>query len=1043
MEEAEKIILEYEEIIKNDVDIISMKAIILIMKSELYEAEKLLIKSLNEYGETFDLLFNLAYLYEIKNNYKKAYYYYVKANKKCSGNEMKENITNILTHLGNKYDVNEYMQRKRVLIIAQIFPPMGGSGVQRTLKFVKYLRNFGWEPIVVTVGNTAFGYLKDATLEKEIPKNLEVIRFHEKLTFSGSQPNSLISRYEELINNKEIVLEYKNIINRLINENKGEDLLKAFLIPDYSSCWAMDVIDEIDEFVDFNSIDIIYSTSGPYSDHIIAYFIKQKYSKPWVCDFRDEWTNNAYANFDKNDLSYKMISQMERNILEKTDKIITTTPLARKNYIDILNVPKEKVITITNGYDEEDFKSIKLEKEKNNKFTVIHNGMLYMIRTPETFLSAIKNLIDEAKIDKNKIQIIFSYTENEDKWLKYLENNNMDDIVTFKGYMSHSESLDLSINSDMLLLIVGPGEKNKAVYPGKIFEYLRIGKPILSLSPKESVVEQLLNDTQSGKNFEFEDVTGMEKYILNLYNEWLNGSEDKWELGEDVVNYERQKLTQKLDEVLLETLNLYKEYFNKKNLDLLEKDSSFYDELFRSGGWNETYFKHYSEIHYFPIWSKAVEIIKSIENPKIIEVGCGPGQFSNLLFDIGYRNYRGIDFSQEAIKYAKIRNSKYRNLFNIDNAYTTNLFDTDYNTVIIFEVLEHVDEDLRILSRARTNSNILFSVPNFYSDGHVRWFNSKEEVIERYKKYIDFQDIFTFSVGGDNKIFLIKGKVKNINNSTDSIEVIETNNIVLPYNKYNMKLLEELNKEYESKPIIPNPPLNSHEYKMLEAEAMIDEVSKIIDFKDKKILEVGCGGGYVSRVLAKKYGSIVTGVDIYESEIWDELGYEDNLNYVVNDLTLNNPFNFQEFDLIVSFAVWEHIRHPFKMLQVCNNLVKDDGKIFIRANQYRSAIASHLYRTIYFPYPQLLFSDELIIEYCLKKGVSKEYIDAFYFVNKVTYGTYKEYFKKLGLEIEQEFLNRRNIDSDFYERFKEKLELYPIFDLELDFFNVLLSKKKS
>ena len=527
--------------------------------------------------------------------------------------------------------------------------------------------------------------------------------------------------------------------------------------------------------------------------------------------------------------------------------------------------------------------------------------------------------------------------------------------------------------------------------------------------------------------------------------EWERDLVPKYEVDERITKFERKNLTEHLSRVLIEAFDQYQEQEINEISQLKEKNSNFYDELFESGGWNETYFKHYSETHYYEIWLKALELVLKIDNPNIIEIGCGPGQFANLLFDNGIKYYRGIDFSKEAIKYAKIRNDRYKDLFGVENAYTTNIFNEEYNTVIIFEVLEHVDEDLKILSRIRENSNILFSVPNFNSEGHVRWFNSKQEIIERYKEYIDFEDILSFSVGAINKIFLIKGKIrsKSFKDTDNFIEIINTTDTDLPINKYDMDLFESLNQEYRSKPTVPYPPqLNSHEYKMKEAEELINKISTIVDFKDKKVLEIGCGGGYVSRVLARKYGSIVTGVDLYMDKAWEELGYEENLKFVVCDLTQKNPFGAEKFDLIISLAVWEHIRHPFKMLEVCTNLIKNEGQIFIRANQYRSAIASHLYRTIYFPYPQLLFADELIIEYCLKNGVAKEYIDTFYFVNKVTYGTYKEYFKKLDLEIKQEFLNKRNLDIDFYRRFEDKLGLYPIFDLELDFFNVLLEKRK-
>lgn len=635
LEDAEKTILEYEEIVKNDIDIVSMKAIIFIMKNEFEKAKRLLIKSLNKYGEIFDLLFNLAYIYELNSNYEKAYYYYVKASEKSSDMEMKNNINNILINLKDNHNIGEKMDKKKVLVIAQIFPPMGGSGVQRTLKFVKYLRGFNWEPIVVTVGNTAFNYLKDATLEKEIPKDLEIVRFDEKLNFSGDEATNLLNKYEKLIDNDEIMLQYKKIINRFSDENRGEDLLKAFFIPDYSSFWAMDVIDKIDEFVDFNFIDIMYSTSGPYSDHIVGYFLKDRFNKPWVCDFRDEWTNNPYANFDKNNITYKIIRNMEVNILNKCNMLVTISPLAKENYINDLDVPENKIAIITNGYDEEDFSNTTINTEKKDKFRITHNGLLYMIRTPETFFKAIKHLIDNKYIDKNKFEAIFSYTDNKDRWQKYLKENNIDDIVIFKDYMSHDDSINLSLNSDMLLLIVGSGEKNKGVYTGKVFEYLRMGKPILALSPKESVVEQLLNKTQSGENFEFQDIDGISNYIYQEYKKWENGVDRKYSTSQLIAEYERKNLTKKLSSLFEEVL-LSECYNINKKISLLYSAKRYKDIL----KWiNENYIN--SEM-YLEVIEVCRFWINKVDNSTAV-----------IYFIMGYI-YNNLKEFDKAIKYHKM-----------------------------------------------------------------------------------------------------------------------------------------------------------------------------------------------------------------------------------------------------------------------------------------------------------------------------------------------------------------------------------------------------
>lgn len=757
LKEAKVIITEYEEIVKDDVDIYSIKGVIAMMEGDMDEAEEILKKGLNIQFFNYDLLYNLAYLYEIQEKHITAYRYYKKIIK-VADEEMIREVRKKIRELEKIKDVGAYIKRKKVLFVAHIFPPVGGSGVQRSLKFVKYLRDFGWEPIVVTVGKTRYP-LKDEIMKSEIPSEIEIIRIDEAINIDLKYANKLIQLYSGVINNNDLMKEYIEELNK-----SQEHLNQLLFIPDPYIVWAAEVLDQIDDQIDFKEIDMIYTTSGPYSDHIIGYYLKQKYNKPWVADFRDEWTNNPYVEFNKNHIWYKINFAMENNIVHKADNIITVTPLSKQNYEKNFQLESHKVHEITNGYDEADFKNIKRANSKSEKFTIAHNGMLYMIRTPLTFMQAIQRLIESGKISKTKIRAVFGWIENREKWIETRDELGLTDVVEFLDYMPHIKSLELTNNADVLLLIVGAGEKNKSVFPGKIFEYLRLCKPIIALSPQGSVVEELIGETGRGYNIDFNNIEDISKAILKLYKLWEKGQLPRLRIDNKVRCYERKRTTERLSEVFSRMCSENKvkqiDQVDKNKHDIAEKESEFYDRLFERGGLDQTYFKHYSETFYFEIWSQAVQLIKKINNPNIIEIGCGPGQFANLLFDSNIKKYQGIDFSEEAIKYAKIRNDKYRKLFNIDNAYTTNLFNKEYNTVIIFEVLEHVNEDLKILSRIKENSHILFSVPNFYSEGHVRWFNSKQDIIERYKKYIEFENIFTFSVGGNNKIFLIKGKVK-------------------------------------------------------------------------------------------------------------------------------------------------------------------------------------------------------------------------------------------------------------------------------------------
>jgi len=258
--------------------------------------------------------------------------------------------------------------------------------------------------------------------------------------------------------------------------------------------------------------------------------------------------------------------------------------------------------------------------------------------------------------------------------------------------------------------------------------------------------------------------------------------------------------------------------------------------------------------------------------------------------------------------------------------------------------------------------------------------------------------------------------------------------------KYDIHLLEQLNEEYRSKPLKESFPQYDPESQFKIADSRLRQLSEIVDLKEKKVLEVGCGRGYLSKSLADRYGCSVVGIDISEHVEWQNLKNPPNLDYLVLDLSERNPFAEESFDLIVSFVAWEHMMHPFTMLKECCRILKPRGKMYISANLYRSPKASHLYRDIYFPFPHLLFPEEVIAEFCLKNGVAKHWFDEYYYRNKLTYGQYKEYFELLNLGIEYEQFRKTKLDTDFYERFKDKLEKYPRSDLELDFFQVLLVK---
>lgn len=204
--------------------------------------------------------------------------------------------------------------------------------------------------------------------------------------------------------------------------------------------------------------------------------------------------------------------------------------------------------------------------------------------------------------------------------------------------------------------------------------------------------------------------------------------------------------------------------------------------------------------------------------------------------------------------------------------------------------------------------------------------------------------------------------------------------------------------------------------------------------RGKRVLEIGCHLGDTTKVLAEEYDCSVVGLDLRETASWAELRKNPRITLLNHDITKPHELLAEDsFDVILSFYVWEHIRHPWSALQVCQKVLKPTGKKWLNANLYRSSIASHLYRTIHEPWPHLMNSPE---ELMTKYGMTK--IDPAFWLNKLTYAQYLLYFRKLGFYIRREVFDKLHFDQDYYDAHEHRLGLYPKWDLETDFFSVVL-----
>jgi len=413
---------------------------------------------------------------------------------------------------------------KKVLVIAYHYPPLGGGGVFRTLKFTKYLPQFGFQPYVLTVKNAMYP-LRDPTLLKDVPQEVRIVK-----TFSLEHNLFLMPFYALRTTPKWI------------------------FTPDINIGWLPFAVHRGEELIDKEGIDVIYATAPAYSSLLTGYLLKKTTGKPLVIDFRDPWTQNVFIKYPTN-FHKKVEEKMEKTVLQFADYIITTAEPMRLTLIEKYPFIKGKCETITNGFDSEDFKGLK-KRTRTEKFTITLTGYLYGLRNAKHFLMALKNLLDQNNEIRDKIKVIFAgptdkQTENIVKELE-LEN-----VVKIIGYVPHRKSLELMVNSDILLLIMGAEEvfnekMGSITIPGKIFEYLGAKKPILALAP-QGVAADLIKSTNTGIVVLPTDINSIKQAILKLFQEWRRRSLRI--ISCDVSKYDRKVLTKKLAKVFQSLCN--------------------------------------------------------------------------------------------------------------------------------------------------------------------------------------------------------------------------------------------------------------------------------------------------------------------------------------------------------------------------------------------------------------------------------------------------------------------------------------------------------
>ena len=423
---------------------------------------------------------------------------------------------------------------KKVLIITYYWPPAGGPGVQRWLKFVKYLRDFEVEPVVYIPENPNYPLI-DKSFINEVPKDIEVIR---QPIFEPYKLAAVLSKKNTKTISSGIIKqkEKQNFIQKLMLFIRGN-----FFIPDARKFWIQPSVKFLKSYLEKTNIDTIITTGPPHSLHLIGLGLKRQLHLRWIADFRDPWTQIGYQKQLKlTKYSAKKHQSLEKQVLNTADQIITTSFTTKKEFALKTTKPIE---VITNGFDSE----LNTESKLDEIFSISHIGSLLSGRNPELLWKVLAEISKENENFRRDFKLKL-YGAVSDDVVQSIKNAGLENELIFGGYISHKEAIAVQKKSQLLLLIEIDSEETKGIIAGKLFEYLASKRPILAIGPRAWDVAKIIEETHSGKSFLYNQEVALKEYILNSYQKYRENkllSDSK-----NIEDYHRKNLTKQLAKLI-------------------------------------------------------------------------------------------------------------------------------------------------------------------------------------------------------------------------------------------------------------------------------------------------------------------------------------------------------------------------------------------------------------------------------------------------------------------------------------------------------------
>ena len=428
---------------------------------------------------------------------------------------------------------------KRVLIISYYWPPTGGSGVQRWVKFAKYLPSEGWQPVIYTPENPE-QLAVDESLAAEVPEAAEVVKTRI------IEPYELYKRVLRRSGHSKEAVEVNpvNAQNKSLLQKAAMWIRGNLFRPDPRCLWIGPSVRFLKKYLAEHPVDLIVSTGPPQSMHMIGLRLSRETGLPWIADFRDPWTKIFYfKHLSMTSATEKWHRKMEKKVLDEASAVVAVSPLVQQEFQEMTDTPVE---LITNGFDECDFSSEQCTEAyggASEEFIITHTGLFAADGNPTALWDVLREKCRTDEIFKKLLRIKL-IGKTDDQILKALTDRGLEDSMINMGYQPHSVAVEQQRQASLLILPLRKEPEYKAVLPGKLFEYLASQRPILGIGQPDGAMAMIVNETRTGTVIDWEDRKGLTQYIEQCWERHLEGRLSTE--GADLSRFTRRSLTRRM-----------------------------------------------------------------------------------------------------------------------------------------------------------------------------------------------------------------------------------------------------------------------------------------------------------------------------------------------------------------------------------------------------------------------------------------------------------------------------------------------------------------